>query len=236
MKPKMLERPRGFPTLGNLTINERTPACWLGDLKVGRRVLAQLTWNLEGELVRSRRVDIQSRLHGLEREYDAGRVSWQVPWKRGVMHGLAKQFDPEGLLLMTSEFVEGTGVDVFCHDNGELSEFREMRNGKRDGVEFLATSLRTRGSEGFYRGGLRNGVFREWRGAKLQPGFPKYYLADRLVTRAVYRKASEADASLPADDRKDDQPERPVPDAILSGQVVLVQARGCRPQADLAPI
>lgn len=47
-------------------------------------------------------------------EEPAGAASHAEPFVAGQLHGLARQYDPSGRLLMVSLFRRGTGTDFWC--------------------------------------------------------------------------------------------------------------------------
>jgi antitoxin component YwqK of YwqJK toxin-antitoxin module len=141
-----------------------------------------------------------------------GRVLWRVPWVQGQMHGVAMQFDEAGRVLARSRFVKGRGVDVFLND-GEITEFHEIVNSVRHGVTRWGNPLQPWAEEHYLRG-KRAGVFREWKGKRLQKGFPKYFIDDEEVSRAEYRRARRAQPELPRDFRRDDSPKRALHPAL----------------------
>ncbi len=168
---------------------------------------AQIAWSRAGNVLSERYFDRVGRAHGMEvSRFESGAVEWQVPWVRGQMHGLARQFGPGGEELSRSRFVRGAGVDVWI-DNGAVSEVRELRNSVLHGVERWGHPLHPY-EEGHYLRGKRSGVFRRWAGAKLEKGYPKYFLDDDEVDRARYVSACRRNSELPPDLRKDDARER----------------------------
>ena len=86
------------------TVRELAPTCLLGQVSRKGLVIALATWDSSGKLVRWTPVDGEGRRHGIERELAGGKVQWQVPWVRGAMHGLSKQFDTRGKLLIIPRF------------------------------------------------------------------------------------------------------------------------------------
>ena len=65
-------------------------------------------------------------------------------------------------------------------------------------------------SETGYRAGLRHGVAREWLGAELRPGFPKFFLRGERVSK---RRFTAAEPALYRPE--DDQSKRELPEGFL---------------------
>ncbi len=57
---------------------------------------------------------------GYHIEYRDGTVSYAEPFKNGLVHGWAKQFDSRGRLIFMSPFNCGAGTDYWCNDQGRL--------------------------------------------------------------------------------------------------------------------
>jgi hypothetical protein len=184
-----------------------------------KRGAARVTWALQddafnraGTLMLVSRLDREGRLHGLATEHlGDGAVHWRVPWVRGQMHGVARQLDENGSILVRSRFIRGTGVDVWASGCGRwgVSEVREMRDSKPHGVT-LWGHPRLPWEEEFYIRGLRTGVFRRWKGLVLEPGYPEYFLDGHQVSRADYVRARRRRPELVPDRRADDARPRPL--------------------------
>lgn len=192
-----------------------------GELRLGDRVLARLCWHDDGAVGIEQPLDARGRCHGLHRElHENGQSSWQVPWRAGKQHGLAKQFDRNGRLLMTSRFVRGAGVDIYCDDEGAVQELREFEDDVRHGVERWGDPTRPYIEEHLFRG-KNHGIVRHWRGAKLEAGYPRYFVEGMEVTRSIYRAACREHPELPPDRRGDDHPARELPACLVDGRVTL---------------
>ena len=60
-----------------------------------------------------------------------------------------------------------------------------------------------------------HGIVREWNEkGRLRPGFPKFYVRGRRVSRKVYELECVSDPSLPPYRTEDNQPQRDFPPAI----------------------
>jgi hypothetical protein len=170
--------------------------------------LRQSPFDSPGAVSSERYFDRNGLRCGLEVERGkGGGVRWQVPWVRGRMHGIARQFDESGRQILRTRFVRGSGVDLYSNGYG-INELRMYRNNHRHGIERWGHP-RLPYEESHFLQGRASGVFRRWKGAKLEKGYPKYFVDDKEVTSAVYRKACRTRPELPRDSRKDDRCERP---------------------------
>ncbi len=223
-----------LPTFGDYqdttaNVRKRSRTCLLGDVSLAGRIIALATWDLNGELVRWTPVDESGRRHGTERELEDGRTRWQVRWVKGVMHGLARQFSVSGKALVTSRFISGMGVDVYCDDYGQVCETRVLANDLRHGVElFGPPSFPIH--EGHYSNGLKHGVFRDWKPGSKACEPPAYFLNGIEVQRDVYRNACRQGRSLPPDRRVDDQRKRAWPAALFATVKLCAQQRVMLPK------
>jgi hypothetical protein len=177
---------------------------------------AAVGWSLKespfhspGELSGERYFDRNGVKRGLEIERrKGGGVGWQVPWVKGRMHGIARQFDRTGSEILRTRFVRGSGADLYSNGCG-INELRMYRNNHRHGIERWGHPRLPYEESHFIRG-KRSGVFRQWRGTNLEKGYPKYFVDDKEVTQSEYRRARKARPQLPRDDRRDDQRVRPL--------------------------
>ncbi len=220
LKLPRLQRPSSAPRDARVVVIDRVGVSIRGELEEAGVRLTQLTWDLRGRLTWEKPFDREGRAHGLERELDGGRVSWQVPWSRGTMHGLARQFDATGRCVMRSRFVRGRGVDVFC-DVVEgvvaIAELREIDE-TLHGLERWGPPDRPY-EEGHYARGQRHGVFRRWRKDVLEIDYPRYFVNGVQTSRDAYRRQRRRMPELPADRRRDDHPVRPLPSCLTDGSV-----------------
>jgi antitoxin component YwqK of YwqJK toxin-antitoxin module len=156
--------------------------------------------------------------HGLCRHYDDGAVSWEVPCVRGKAHGISRQYARNGNLIGTSRWSQGTGVDLWYHDDGQLYEERHIRNGLRHGVERWWWDERTVSSEYHFKQDIDHGIHREWNvKGRLRRGFPRYFIDGLRVTKRQYEHASENDPSLPKFHERDNKPSRELPRTLPRG-------------------
>ena len=221
LKPPVLQRPAGAPRGARLVVVDRVGISVRGELQQGGLRLAQLTWDSRGRLTWEKPFDGNGRAHGLERELrEDGSVSWQVPWSRGAMHGLARQFDESDRCIMRSRFVRGRGVDVFCDVlDGviAIAELREMDE-TLHGLERWGPPDRPY-EEGHHEHGKRHGVFRLWRSGVLEGDGPRYFVNDVQTSRDAYRRQRRTMPDLPPDRRRDDRPARSLPRCLTDGSV-----------------
>ncbi|EPX63696.1 hypothetical protein D187_006105 [Cystobacter fuscus DSM 2262] len=174
---------------------------------------ASISWSSEGTIFSERYFDAQGRAHGLEvSRHDDGTVQWRVPWVRGQMHGLARQFDEAGRELVRTRFIRGSGIDLWV-SGGFISELREHENSQLHGVERWGHPLFPY-EENHYLRGRRAGISRRWKGSTLEPGYPHYFVDDEEVSRAEYLRARKTRPELPAYRRQDDRRERPMHDGL----------------------
>lgn len=198
--------PPPIPPRAHFTELRRNRICVQGEFSYdGRR--AQVAWSRKGNVLSERYFDDSGRTHGMElSRFENGDIEWQVPWLRGQMHGLARQFDTSGKVLSRSRFVSGTGLDLWV-DGGAVSELRQMRESTPHGIERWGHPLFPY-DEGHYLQGKRAGVFRRWTGSQLEDGYPKYFVEDFEIDRAHYARACKRNSELPLDRRSDDARER----------------------------
>jgi hypothetical protein len=142
--------------------------------------------------------------------HENGTVSYAEPFVDGTLHGLAKQYDERGRLLLVSRFTRGTGTDYWC-DQGFLAEEHPLVAGTLSGCQRWWADKRSVYEETGWLDGQQNGVSRRWTDGKLDRGSPKFFVRGERVSKREYLAAAADDPSLPAYRRKDDSPERAVP-------------------------
>ncbi|WP_224247410.1 toxin-antitoxin system YwqK family antitoxin [Hyalangium gracile] len=209
---KELVWPEGVPRTARYEEFGRNAASVWGQL-IHDEGSAHIAWSPEGNVLSERYFDDKGRAHGLEvSRHDDGTVAWQVPWVRGRMHGLARQFDESGRELLRTRFVRGTGVDLWVSCGG-ITELREHRDNLLHGVERWGHPLLPY-EENHFLLGKRAGVFRRWNGPRLEKGYPRYFIDDEQVSRAEYLRARRTRPALPPARRQDDRRERPMHGAL----------------------
>jgi hypothetical protein len=168
---------------------------WLRGRRVGRAA-----WYESGHLAVAvgLRRGIAVGPHVEYHDAPGGPVSYAEPYVDGKVHGLAKQFDADGRLILVSPFVRGTGTDYWCDETGQLAEEHPVVRGKLSGRErWWNPDGKSVFAETQYRDGVRHGVAREWLGGKLRPGFPKFFVAGKERSKRQYLEAAKANASIP---------------------------------------
>jgi len=202
-------------------VDERYPAgakksasYFLGSEKVGFRL-----WDEEGRLEFENALRHGVR-HGNEYSfYPNGRLLEVTPYRDGRIHGTGRQWSEDGRLLVTYRLVRNTGLDLWCGDGGALSEEHYCpKDGELGYRREWNCDDRTICQEYFFvLGKGYHGVWREWnRRGRLRRGFPRYYVADRRVTKRQYLRASLGDPSLPLYRAEDNEPVRVLPAEYLS--------------------
>jgi hypothetical protein len=154
--------------------------------------------------------------HGLSLEWDdRGNVEFAERYVDGLAHGVARQWNSDGLLLLEYEIAHGTGTELFCdRQDGTLAEEIHLKDGVPHGARRW-WSYRRRPAvfgEEYNRDGIPHGISRWWTSSgDLARGYPKYFVqGDRLDKRTYVRRASR-DASLVPYRERDDQPQRSLP-------------------------
>jgi hypothetical protein len=175
----------------------------------------QVSWSPDGAVLSESPFDEAGRRHGLElSRFENGNVEWQVPWVRGNMHGVAKQFDEEGHVLYRSRFTRGQGVDLWVLGD-EVVELREISSNERHGIERWGHP-RLPYEEASFQQGRRAGIFRRWIGGSLVAGYPKFFIDDNEVSRSAYARARARRGDLPLYRPCEDERLRPILPALKS--------------------
>ncbi len=205
--------PPGVPARAELKLIGRNEVSVWGEFALAGHRIAQVVWGPKGGLLSERHFDAKGRPHGLEiSRHEDGSVEWQVPWVRGQMHGVARQRDSKGHDLYRSRFFRGAGVDLWVLGDA-ITEFREHSNNQLHGIERWGHPLWPH-EEGHYLGGKRAGIFRRWKGATLEKGYPRYFVDDQEVNSTRYVQVWRLRAELPRDLRGDDHRDRQLPPSL----------------------
>ncbi len=138
------------------------------------------------------------------------------PYRKGKVHGLCKQWDEKGRLLVTYTLVNGVGLDLWCDTmTGTLSEDTFFPAVGQLGHQRLwSGDEKTIWEESFWLvGDGWHGIQRRWnwKTGRLRRGYPQYYLHGEKVTKRQYIQACKSDPSLPPSRPKDDSPVRQLP-------------------------
>ncbi|HEY2029807.1 MAG TPA: hypothetical protein VGH20_11425 [Myxococcales bacterium] len=164
----------------------------------------QVSWTNQGQISTEQYFDSNGDPHGPElSRYENGDLEWEVPWVRGVMNGVARQYDQSGSELFRSPFVDGCGLDLWV-GGGHVVELREFVGSVPHGVERWGHPLMPY-EEGHFVHGCRFGIVRAWRGQNLAAGYPKFYLDDVETSAAEYATAARDHSELPAYRVRDDR-------------------------------
>lgn len=138
------------------------------------------------------------------------------PFVEGRLHGLARQFAPDGRLLMVSPFEHGTGTDFWCDHQGRLAEEHPVVDGKPSGTErWWTEDQKTVYSETEWLNGEWHGATRHWTGGRLDRGFPKFFVEGKRVSKRAYLKLAQRDRTLPPFRPESDSPVRTLPERFL---------------------
>jgi hypothetical protein len=189
-----------------------------------KRIVALVIWHPNGRPDWVWHLDAKGLKHGAERYFfESGRKKWECWYEHGLQHGPQRQWDEHGRLLCETQFVLGTGRDLWW-DGSQfvLSELREFVNGKRHGVEQWWASRRTLFEENHFYEGLEHGIFRQWDGQRLRRRFPIFFVHGKKVSRQRYLQAAISDPTLPIYRLTEDRPQRECrvpPEGLASKQL-----------------
>jgi hypothetical protein len=139
-------------------------------------------------------------------------------YHEGQLHGIGRQWAEDGRLLVTWRMVNGTGLDLWCDEEGRLAEEHYWpKPGELGYTRQWNPDDWTINEEYFYiLGKGYHGVWRKWNGrGRMKRGFPRFFVCDRKVTKTQYAKACEANSTLPPYRVADDNPRRELPEAYL---------------------
>jgi antitoxin component YwqK of YwqJK toxin-antitoxin module len=160
------------------------------------------------------------RAHGNHYEWFLGKLIFFEKIRNGMAHGTAKQWSSEtGKLIGSFKMKNGNGIDLWWQDWPGQVHLREVcffKNGKPHRVEWaINENQKSVFHERHWFNGKWHEIFRQWKNARaLHPGFPKFFIKDRKVSKAEYVKASEKDPTLPKYNVKDDRWFREFPPSL----------------------
>jgi hypothetical protein len=184
---------------------------------------------LNGERVGIREYDVEGHLewewplqsgvlHGVMYRWSApGILHSAEPWKNGIPHGTAYQWANNGRVMGSYTIEEGSGLDLWWHEDEHgsvsLAEVLPKRNGRQHGFEWwLNRDQKSVEEERHWVDGNRHGIEREWNHlGRLARGYPRYWVHGERVTKRQYLKAAATDPSLPPFRPEDNRPERAFP-------------------------
>lgn len=160
------------------------------------------------------------RRHGTTWRLDyPGVVTSATPYRHGVQHGLARQWNDQGRLIGWYRMHRGTGVDLWWEESWPrpgrcyLTEAHCEEDGRPHGYEWwIEEDQRSIRHERHWWRGVIHGIEREWnRDGQLRRGSPAYFVNGTRVTRRAYERARATDPTLPAFRAEDNQPQRTFP-------------------------
>ncbi|MEO0811743.1 MAG: hypothetical protein AAFY60_02690 [Myxococcota bacterium] len=152
------------------------------------------------------------KVHGRHVEYDeTGQPMFLEHYRDGLLHGPTYQWNRDGALIHQGVFDSGTGVDIYCQDDGKLSESRPLRNGLRQGAERWWASHSEVYEETWCEKGRKHGIMRRWSDGSLEPGYPRFFIDGLEVKREVYALAAGLGRELRPYVPEEDRPERAPP-------------------------
>ena len=156
------------------------------------------------------------RLHGMRYDFLGAHLLCAEPYVNGLVHGVARQWSPDGKLLGTYRMNQGTGIDLWRSQRADgspyLAEVHYIKRGRPHGFEWwINEDQRTVHWERLWRNGQPHGIERQWTGGRLARGYPRFHLRGKRVRKAEYLKACVKDKSLPPYRQEDDSQERSFP-------------------------
>ena len=195
--------------------DHRVVDCLFKGQLVGRRV-----YNREGVLILEAPMR-EGLKHGREITWDDdGTLLLIEPYVKGKIHGTAKQYGRNGKVIGTYTIHHGTGLDVWRQEDEDhqvfVSEIHHLQDVLPNSYEWgFASSKEDLWQERNWNMGKLHGIERVWNNrGRLRRGYPKFYIADRAVSRQKYIKMALSDKSLPVYREKDDLAHREWPEEI----------------------
>jgi antitoxin component YwqK of YwqJK toxin-antitoxin module len=188
---------------------------------VGRSIVGCRLFDSDGQLQLDYGIR-RGKRHGREYRLDLpGKLLSATAYRNGLEHGVARQWS-DGRLIGTYRMKNGTGVDLWWQDGltkrgrPYLAEVHFMLNGHRQGFEWwLNEGQQSVYQERHWSLDDAHGIEREWNEkGTLSPGFPKFYIRGRRVTRKVYERERDRDRSLPPYRIEENQPQRDFPPVV----------------------
>ena len=142
------------------------------------------------------------------------------PYTRGKIHGTAKQYGRNGKIIGKYKIVHGTGFDIWRQEDEDntifISEFHSLQNGVPNGYEWwFASARKDPWYERHWCMGKLHGIERVWNDkGRLRRGYPKFYVADQVVSKQKYIKIALKDKTLPAFREEDNSAFRKLPSEV----------------------
>ena len=190
---------------------------------VGRSIVGHRHYDADGELECDWGVR-RGKRHGRAYRLDIpGKLLSATAYRNGLEHGVARQWSDEGRLIGWYRMRNGTGIDLWWNETWTkprrpyLAEVHFMRRGRRHGFEWwLNEDQRSVYQERHWVDDEAHGIEREWNHrTRLRPGFPKFYVSGKRVSRKAYERERNRDPSLPPYRIEDNQPWRRFPAIIV---------------------
>jgi hypothetical protein len=178
------------------------------------RLVGRVSWAADGtaSIAEGLRNGVRE---GYQIDYREGVLTYAEPFKNGLVHGWAKQFDSRGRLIFESPFKEGTGTDYWCNHHGLLHEEHPLVAGKPSGWErWWNEDQKTVYEETAWLDGAWHGIKRHWTKGRLD-GFPQFFIRGERVSKRKYVAAARHDPTLPPYRSEDDLPKRRLPDRFV---------------------
>lgn len=179
-------------------------------------LVGERQWTEEGQLWREAGYR-GGKLHGTFRIWwDHGPLLEEATYKDGKEDGSTRQYDPDGILIGVYVLVEGTGVDLWFYERGQLSEERHLVDSERHGYErWWNPDNRTVYEENHFWKGQPHGILRRWNDkGRLKRGYPQYFVQGERVEKKLYLRACLTDPTLPAFAEAEQAPQRPLSEAF----------------------
>lgn len=103
-------------------------------------------------------------LDGIQVITHADGVKAEIPYVKGVRHGIEKSWYPSGQIAIEAPWENGAqeGIVLFYHDSGGRQAALPFHNGKLEGQQFTWHENGQLLSEEHYRNGMRNGRSAFW--------------------------------------------------------------------------
>ena len=159
--------------------------------------------------------------HGWEFTWDDdGKLLLVEPYRRGKIHGTARQYGKQGNVIGTYTFIHDTGIDIWRQENEDqsicVSEIHSLKDGIPHGYEWhFDCPKQELWRETSWHMGKLQGIERSWNSkGKLRRGYPKFYVLDQAVSKQEYLELTLSDETLPGYREEDNLPHRNFPPEI----------------------
>jgi len=187
---------------------------------VGRTMVGRRVWWDDGQTVFLEYGVKDGKKHGNEMQFHRNGLLLSVePHRDGKAHGKATQFAANGSVLICYVLKNGVGMDLWCDDDGNLSEEHYYpAKGELGYNRWWNEENKSIWREESWLDGLGwHGILREWNGkGRLCRGFPQFYVNGQRLTKSQYLRACQTDQSFPPYDPEQNQPFRTLPSEYLA--------------------